>query len=133
MLETAWVINQTDSTSTLKFLALIVLFCIKCLQLPRFKAKCCRYFNSLEICFLLIQIFSHIFPVIYIYIYIYAFFNHKVLTFMALLTFSFALFNYGPNSTYVNIFCIVSFDVIRPLRGLSFNQGFTKFLIILIN
>ena len=52
---------------------------------------------------------------------------------MALLTFSFALFNYSPNSTYVNIFYIVSFDVIRPLRGLSFNQGFTKFLIILPN
>ena len=28
-------------------------------------------------------------------------------------------------------FCIVSFDVIRPLPGLCDKQGFTKFLIIL--
>ena len=44
----AWVINQLDSTSTFKFLVLIVLFCIKCLQLSRFKAKCYRFFISLE-------------------------------------------------------------------------------------
>ena len=48
--KTAWVINRTDSTSTFKFLVLIVLFCIKCLQLSRFKAKCCRYFNIPEFC-----------------------------------------------------------------------------------
>ena len=33
----------------------------------------------------------------------------------------------------VNNFCIVSFNVIRPLRGISDKQGFTKFLTILRN
>ena len=47
-----WLINQTDSTFTLKFLVLIVLFCIwiKCLQSSGLKAKCYWYFISLEFC-----------------------------------------------------------------------------------
>ena len=43
-----WIINQTDSTFTFRFLILIILFCIKCLPLPRLKAKCYIYFISLE-------------------------------------------------------------------------------------
>ena len=37
------------------------------------------------------------------------------------------------NSTYVNNFSIVSFDIIRPLRRLCDKQGFTQFLTILSN
>ena len=33
----------------------------------------------------------------------------------------------------VNNFCIVSFDVIRPLQEICDKQGFTKFLTILPN
>ena len=40
----AWVINQTDPTSTSKFLVFIVRFSMKCLQLTWFKAKCYRCF-----------------------------------------------------------------------------------------
>ena len=43
------------------------------------------------------------------------------------------MFNNYPYSTYVNNFCIVSFDVIRTLRGICDNQVFTKFLAILPN
>ena len=46
----AWVIYQVDSTSTFKFLVLIILFRIKCLQLSRFKVKCYSYCISLEFC-----------------------------------------------------------------------------------
>ena len=46
----AWVIIQTGSTFNFRFLVLIALFCMKCLQLSRLKAKCCRYFISLEFC-----------------------------------------------------------------------------------
>ena len=46
----AWIINPTDSTFSLKFLIFIILFCIKCLQLPRLKVKCYIYFISLEFC-----------------------------------------------------------------------------------
>ena len=46
----AWIINQADSTFTFKFLILIILFCIKCLQLSRLKAKCYIYFITLEFC-----------------------------------------------------------------------------------
>ena len=140
-----------------KFHILIVLFCIKCLQLPRLKAKSYIYFISLEFCelirencdefvsfilnalfyiailiyfslhavFLLtLKFFSHI-------SFIYAFCNRKVLMFLSFLTFLFAIFNNSPYSTYVYDFCIVSFDVIRPLPGLGDKQGFTKFLTIL--
>ena len=65
--------------------------------------------------------------------YIYAFLNHKVLSFLSFLTFLFAIFNNSPYSTYVNNFCIVSFNVIRPFRGLCDNQVFTKFFTILPN
>ena len=139
----AWVVNQTDSNPTFKFLVLVVLFCIKCLQLSRFKVKCYRYFSSLEFCELIrekcdeflsfilhalfytvnltyfslhvffslnLKIFSHIFS------YIYAFCNHKVLTFLSLLTFLFSIFNNSLYSAYVNNFSIVSFDIIRLLR-----------------
>ena len=41
-------INQTDSIFNFKSLILIILFCIKCLQLPRLKAKYYRYFTNLE-------------------------------------------------------------------------------------
>ena len=51
--------------------------------------------------------------------------------FLSFLTFLFAIFNSSPYSTYVYDFCIVSFDVIRPLPGLGDKQGFTKFLTIL--
>ena len=78
-----------------------------------------------------LNIFSYICS--YIYIYIYAFFNHKVLSFLSFLTFLFAIFNNSPYSTYVNNFCTVSFDVIRPFRGLYENQVFTKFFTILPN
>ena len=49
-LKIVWVIIQTDSTSTSNFLVLIVLFSLKCLQLTKFRAKCYRYFISLEFC-----------------------------------------------------------------------------------
>ena len=74
-----------------------------------------------------LKIFSHIFG------YLYASFNHKELTFLSFLTFLFAIFKNSPYSTYVNNFCIVSFDVIGPLRGLCDKQDFTKFLTILLN
>ena len=48
--KTARIMNHTDFASTPKFLVLIVLFYIKCLQLTRFKVKCYRYFISLEFC-----------------------------------------------------------------------------------
>ena len=53
--------------------------------------------------------------------------------FLSLLKFLFAIFNNSPYSTCVNNFCIVSFDVIRPLWGLCDKQGFTKFLTSLSN
>ena len=155
----AWVINQIDPTFTFKLLALIVLFCIKCLQLSRLKAKCYRYFTSLELCELIrekcdeflssilhalfyiailiyfslhvvfslnLKIFSHIFG------YIYAFCNHKVLTFLSFLTFLLTIFNNSPDSTYVNNFCIVSFHVIRHLRGLCDKQGLVAVFTLLV-
>ena len=139
---------------------MILLFCIKCLQLPRLEAKCYIYFISLEFCELIrencdeflsfilnamfciailiyislhavfsltLKIFSHIFS------FIYAFCNHKVLTFSSFFTFLFAIFNNSPYSTYVYNFCIVSFHVIRPMRGLYDKQGFTNFSTILPN
>ena len=48
-------------------------------------------------------------------------------------TFLFAVFNNSPHSTYVNNFCIVSFDMIRPLRRVCGKKGFTKVLTILLN
>ena len=65
--------------------------------------------------------------------YICAFFNHKLLTFLSFLIFLSTKFNNNPYSTCVNSFYIVSFDVIKPLRGLCNKQGFTKFLTILPN
>ena len=87
------------------------------------------YFSLHVVFFLNLNIFWHIFS----YIYLYAFFNQKVLTFLSFLAFSYAIFNNSPYSTYVNNFCIVSFDVIRRLRGLCDKPGFTKFLTILTN
>ena len=105
----AWAINQTEFTSTFKFLVLIVLFSIKCLQLTRFKAKCYRYFISLEFCELIrdkcdefpsfilhtlfytsILIYSSLYVVfflnlkvfLYIFGYIYVFCKHKILFFI---------------------------------------------------
>ena len=43
------------------------------------------------------------------------------------------MFNNSPYGTYVYNFCIVSFHVIRSMRGLCDNQGFTNFLTILPN
>ena len=137
-----------------------MIFCIKCLQLSRLKAKCYIYFISLEFCELIrencdeflsfilnalfyiailiyfslhavfsltFKIFSHVFS------FIYAFCNHKVSAFLSFLTFLFAMFNNSPYGTYVYNFCIVSFHVIRSMRGLCDNQGFTNFLTILPN
>ena len=108
VLKIAWVVNQTYSTSTFKFLVLIVLFCIMCLQLSIFKVKCYRYFISLEICELIgekcDEFLSFILHVLFytrilscfslhvlfslnlkilshIFSYVYGFCNHKVLTF----------------------------------------------------
>ena len=116
----AGVINRIDSTSTFRFLVWIVLFCIKCLQLSRFKVKCYRYFIILEFCelirekcdeflsfilhvlfyvkiltyFLLHVLFSLNLKILsQIFRHIYAFCNHKVLTFLLRLTFLFAIFN----------------------------------------
>ena len=103
----AWIINQTNSASTFKFLVLIVLLCIKCLQLSRFKVKCYSYFISLEFCelirekcdeflifilhvlfytkiltyFSLYVLFSFNLKISLIFSVIYVFCNHKVLTF----------------------------------------------------
>ena len=68
-----------------------------------------------------------------IFRYIYAFCKHKVATFLSFLTFLFAIFNNSTYSTYVNNFCIVSFDVIRTLQGICDKQGFAEFLTILPN
>ena len=123
----ALVINH--STSTFKCFALIFLFCIKSLQLLRFKAKCYRWFITLEFCelirekcdeFLSFILHALFYTVILIYFsshvvfslnlklfsqhifsYIYAFFNHKVLTFLSFLTFLFAIFNNSPYK-YIN-------------------------------
>ena len=54
----------------------------------------------------------------YFFNYLDIFFDHKVLTLLSFYTFSFAIFNNSPYSTYVNNFCIVSFEVIRLLRRL---------------
>ena len=53
--------------------------------------------------------------------------------FLSFLTFLFAIFNNSPYGTYVYNFCTVSFHVIRSMRGLCDNQGFTNFLTILPN
>ena len=124
----AWIINQTNSTFTFKFLTLIILFCIKCLQLPSFKAKCYIYFIILEFCelirencdeFLSFILNTLFYIVILIYLLLHALFsltlktfsrifsfiyglcNHKVLTFLSFLTFIFAIFNNSPYSTYI--------------------------------
>ena len=121
---------------------MIVLFCKKCLQLSRFKVKFYSYFISLEFCVLIREkcdeLLSFILHALFytkiltyfslhvlfslhsknfshILSYIYAFCNHKVLKFLSLLTFLFAIFNNSPHSTYTNNFSIVSFDIIRPL------------------
>ena len=97
-----------DSTSTSKFLVLIVLFSLNCLQLRRFKAKCCRYFSSLDFCelirekfdgflsfilhalfYVMILIYSSLHVVFflnlkvlsYIISFIYAFCKHKILAY----------------------------------------------------
>ena len=134
--------------------------CIKCLQLSRLKAKCYRHFISIKISKLIrencdeflsfilnalfyiviliyfslhamfsltLKTFSHIFS------FIYTFCNHKVLTFLSLLTFLFTILNNSPYSMHVYNFCIVSFHVIRPTQGLCGKQGFTNSLIILPN
>ena len=49
------------------------------------------------------------------------------------MTFLFATFNNSPHITDVYNFCIASFHVIRPMRGLCDRQGFTNFLTILLN
>ena len=76
---------------------------------------------------LTLKTFSHIFS------FIYTFCNHKVLTFLSLLTFLFTILNNSPYSMHVYNFCIVSFHVIRPTQGLCGKQGFTNSLIILPN
>ena len=130
---------------------------MKCLQLPRLKAKCYIYLISPEVCELIrekcdeflsfilnvlfyiailiyfsshavfsltLKIFSHIFS------FTYAFCHRKVLTVLSFFTFLFAISNNGPYSTYAYNFCIVSFDVLRPLRGLCDKQGLTKLTIL---
>ena len=152
--------DQTDSTFTFKFLILIILFCIECLQLPRLKAKCYIYFISLEfnelikensdefLSFILNALFYIVILIYFslhaafsftlktfshIFSFIYAFCNHEVLTFSLFLTFLFAIFNNSPYSTYVYNFCIVSFHVIRSMQGLCDKHGFTNHLTILLN
>ena len=85
------------------------------------------YFSLHVVFSLNLKVFSYIFS------YTYAFSNNIVLTFLSFLTFLFTMFNNSPYSRYVNSFCVVSFDVIRPLRGICDKQGFTKFLTILPN
>ena len=68
-----------------------------------------------------LKIFSYIFS------YIYAFCNHKILAFLLFLKFLLAIFNNSPHSTYVSNFGIVSFDVIRPLRGIRDKHIFRVF------
>ena len=46
----ALIINQTDTTFTFKVRILIIVFCIKCLQLLRIKAKFYIYYINLEFC-----------------------------------------------------------------------------------
>ena len=45
-----WVINQNNFISATKFLFLIGLNSVKCLQLTKFKVKSYRYFINLEFC-----------------------------------------------------------------------------------
>ena len=126
--------NQSDSTCTLKFLTLIVLFSIKRLELANLKAQCYGSFISLEFCelirekgdkflsfimhaffysviliyFLLVDVFSRSLKVFsYIFSYIYAFCNDKILAFLLFLTFLFPIFNNGPYGVYINNCCIV--------------------------
>ena len=85
------------------------------------------YFSLHAVFSLTLKIFSSFLS------FIFAFFNHNVLTVLLFLKFLLAIFNSSPYSTYVYNFCIVSFDVIRPLQGFCYKQGFTKFLKILPN
>ena len=85
------------------------------------------YFSLHVVFSLNLKVFSYVFS------YTYAFFDNKVLTFLSLLTFLFTIFNNNPYSRYVNNFCIVSFDVIRPLLGICDKQCLAKFLTILSN
>ena len=79
------------------------------------------------LCFLLLKNFLTYFQ------FHNAFCNHKILTFLSFLTFLFTIFNNSLCSTYVYNFYIVSFHVIRSMRGLCDKQGFTNFLTILPN
>lgn len=49
------------------------------------------------------------------------------------LTILFGLFSNSPYSKYVNKFCLIWFDVIRPLRGICDGQLFIKSLTLLPN
>ena len=46
----AWVINQIEYTSSSKFLVLVIILSIKCLQLTKFKSRCYKYFINLDFC-----------------------------------------------------------------------------------
>ena len=72
--------------------------------------------------FIQLKIFSDIFS------YFYVFYNHKVLTFLSLLTVLLAIFNNTPYNTYANNFCIFSFDLVRPFWGLCDKLDSTKVL-----
>ena len=94
--EITWVINQIDSTSTSKFLDLIVLFSLNCPQLTRFKAKSYRYFISLDFCELirekLDEFLSFILHALF-YTVILIYFSLNVVSFLNLKIFAY-IFSY---------------------------------------
>lgn len=73
-------------------------------------------YSSLHVVFFLNLKFFHIDLVIKMF-----FCEQKILAFLLFLIFLFPVFNNSPHSIYENNCCIVSFDIIRTLRGI-FNK-----------
>ena len=140
---------------------MIVLLSLNCLLLRRCKAKCYRYFISLDFCELIWKTFDEFlcfilhalfYTVILIYSSLHVVFSLKNLRVLSCIfsymyafcinikhwliivsTFLCAIFNNSPQSVYVNNRCIVWFDVIKPLGGIRNKHVFTESLTILLN